>query len=73
MTYIYANKEVDGIAGIYIEPRLFKDLEYGATLVYTSDTAIKNAYEAKEVEVVTLTKAGNLKKTAEATTQEEQA
>ena len=55
MNIIYSNKKVEGILGVYANPELFNGDTENVKVCYTDDDKIKEAYEAKGIEVLPVT------------------
>lgn len=68
MTTIYSNKPTD-LFGVYIDPRYFKQygVDNNATLVYTDDKEIADAYTKIGVEVLPITKVSETKQAKQKT------
>lgn len=56
MNIIYSNKKISGLDGIYADPDLFDGSTENCETVYTDSEEIKNAYQAKGIEVYPITK-----------------
>ncbi len=56
MTVIYSKTRKEGLAGRYIDPALFTSVIDAATVIYTDDQGIKDAYSGTDAEVKPITK-----------------